>query len=32
MNTLLRKYIGIDLRNPVNMAAISRSDVIEKEI
>ena len=32
MNTSLRKCIGINLSNPVNMAATSSSDVIEKEI
>ena len=32
MNTSLRKCIGINLSNPVNMAATSRSHVIEKEI
>ena len=32
MNTSLRKCIGINLSNPVNMATTSRSDAIEKEI
>ena len=32
MNTSLRKCIGINLSNPVNMTTTSRSDVIEKEI
>ena len=32
MNTSLRKCIGINLSNPVNMTATSRSDVTKKEI
>ena len=32
MNSSLRKCIGINLSNPVNMATTSRSDIIQKEI